>query len=130
MSKAEARISSIFQLRCRCLAPQAAGFSRAMMFGICALFLQPGVAQIKTQDYGIVAPAKTPAGVIAVLHREFVKALEHPEVKGLIAREGGRADGEPPEQFSKFLRSEGEAYRKLIADANLRQGGIQNGRLP
>jgi len=70
--------------------------------------------------YGLVAPANTPPAVLAIIHGAFVKGLEHPEVKAMIAREGARAGGEPPAQFARFLKSEADFYRKLIADANLR----------
>jgi tripartite-type tricarboxylate transporter receptor subunit TctC len=70
--------------------------------------------------YGLAAPAKVPSPVIGTIYKAFVDGLDHPEAKAAIAREGGRAGGEPPEQFSQFLRSERELYRKLIDASNLR----------
>jgi len=72
--------------------------------------------------YGLVAPAKTPGAVIATVHKAFVQGIGHPEAQAVIAREGARPGGESPEQFSQFLRSERDIYRKLISAANLRQG--------
>ena len=71
--------------------------------------------------YGVVAPARTPGGIVMALNKAIGQALEHPEPKAVIAREGARAGGESPEHFAQFLRSERDVYRKLIADANLRK---------
>lgn len=71
--------------------------------------------------YGLVAPAKTPTAIITTLHKAFAQALEHPDAKAVIAREGARAGRESPEQFQAFLSAERETYRRLIADANLRR---------
>jgi tripartite-type tricarboxylate transporter receptor subunit TctC len=71
--------------------------------------------------YGVVAPARTPNGIVTALNKAIAQALEHPEPRAVIAREGARPGGESPEHFAQFLRSERDVYRKLIADANLRK---------
>jgi tripartite-type tricarboxylate transporter receptor subunit TctC len=68
---------------------------------------------------GVLAPAGTPAELIAMLHRSFVNALEHPSVKANIALEGALRGGNTPEQFHAFIRSELEKYIKLVKDAGL-----------
>jgi tripartite-type tricarboxylate transporter receptor subunit TctC len=77
--------------------------------------------------YGLVAPGKTPAAVVAPLNKALAQALQHPDVKTVLGREGARAGGEPPENFSDFLRTERDKYRKLIADANLRRETTPSG---
>lgn len=70
--------------------------------------------------YGMLAPAGTPKNIIAILHQAFVKALEHPRTKALIAQEGGYPGGNTPEQFSSFIRGEVDKFTKLIKEAGLK----------
>ena len=72
--------------------------------------------------YGIVAPAGTPREVIAILHRNFVRALEHTSVKVSIGAEGAQAGGNTPEEFAAFIRSETEKYAGIIKSARLTPG--------
>lgn len=69
--------------------------------------------------YALLAPAGTPADIIALLHRHFVRAMEHPSVKANIAQEGALAGGISPEQFSAFIRSELAKFTRLVRDAGI-----------
>jgi tripartite-type tricarboxylate transporter receptor subunit TctC len=69
--------------------------------------------------YALLAPAGTPADIIALLHRHFVRAMEHPSVKANIAQEGALAGGISPEQFSAFIRSELAKFSRLVRDARI-----------
>jgi tripartite-type tricarboxylate transporter receptor subunit TctC len=70
--------------------------------------------------YAALAPAGTPRNIVAVLHKETVKAIEQPKAKAFIAQEGGYAGGNTPEQFSAFMREELAKYTKLVKDAGLK----------
>ena len=56
--------------------------------------------------YGVVAPAQTPAPLIAQLHRDIVRALRLPEVQDRLAAQGVEVVGSTPAEFAQFIRSE------------------------
>ena len=64
--------------------------------------------------YGLVAPAKTPAEVIAVLNRQVRTALEAPDVKEAMLKQGLDPAGGTPEEFGAYIRSELAKWSKVI----------------
>jgi tripartite-type tricarboxylate transporter receptor subunit TctC len=70
--------------------------------------------------YGLVAPASTPAPVVARLNAEVQKALAAPAVKTLLTSAGGEVTPGPPEQFGALLRAEQARYGKLIREAGIK----------
>lgn len=75
-----------------------------------------------TSWFGLLAPAGTPAPVVAKLNATILKALADPEVKKKFAEQGAEPHGEKPEQFAEFIRSEtakwGETVKKSGATAD------------
>jgi tripartite-type tricarboxylate transporter receptor subunit TctC len=67
-----------------------------------------------TSWFGLLAPANTPAPVLAKLHASILKALADPEVKKKMAEQGAEPYGEKPEQFAAFIRSETEKWGKTV----------------
>jgi tripartite-type tricarboxylate transporter receptor subunit TctC len=67
-----------------------------------------------TSWFGILAPAGTPAPVIARLNASILKALADPEVKKKLAEQGAEPHGEKPEQFAEFIRSETAKWGKTV----------------
>ena len=59
-----------------------------------------------TQWWGVVAPAKTPPGILKLLHFEIIKALRAPDVRELLARQGAVAQPETPAEFAAFMKAE------------------------
>ncbi|MDB5773582.1 MAG: hypothetical protein JWM42_3956 [Burkholderia sp.] len=59
-----------------------------------------------TAWYGIVAPAGTPATIIAALNRSINTALKDPGFVKKLAQQGSDAAGGTPAQFSEFLDQE------------------------
>ena len=70
--------------------------------------------------YGVVAPARTPAAVIAVLNREIVRILRAPEVRLQLKNEGGDAVGSTPEQFAAVIRSDIDKWVRLVRSAGIK----------
>jgi tripartite-type tricarboxylate transporter receptor subunit TctC len=70
--------------------------------------------------YGMFAPAKTPAAIIAVLNREMVKFLKSPEGKQKLLTVGVDALGTTPEQFTVVIKNDMVKWGKLIKDAGIR----------
>ena len=69
---------------------------------------------------GLVAPAGTPADVLAKLSGFFDQAIALPEVRQRIANAGLDPVGSSPDQFLAFIRSEAERLNSVV-----RQTGIK-----
>ena len=67
--------------------------------------------------YGLLAPARTPAPVIARLNAEVNRALKTPEVRERLAAEGGEALGGSPEQFASFLKAEHAKWGRVVKES-------------
>jgi len=64
--------------------------------------------------WGLVAPAATPADVVAKLNAAFVAALNSPEAKTRFAALMAEPVGNSPEQFGAFMKSELAKYEKVV----------------
>jgi tripartite-type tricarboxylate transporter receptor subunit TctC len=71
--------------------------------------------------YGVMAPAKTPAPVIARLNQDFVAVLTTGETPKLLMTRGYDPAPTTPEAFRKYLQSEVARWSKAI-----KQYGIQS----
>ena len=69
--------------------------------------------------HGMVAPAGTPAPIVAVLNRITTEALQDPTVKEKLAIQGATVVGDSPEHFHAFLESEITRWAKVIKDAGV-----------
>jgi tripartite-type tricarboxylate transporter receptor subunit TctC len=69
---------------------------------------------------GLVAPAKTPAGVIDVLHRRIVEALKVPSVRDRLASAEFEIAGNTPREFGAFISSQLETNGRVIKIAGLK----------
>ena len=64
--------------------------------------------------WGLVAPAGTPADVVAKLNAAFVAALNSPEAKTRFAALMAEPVASSPEQFGAFMKSELAKYEKVV----------------
>lgn len=73
-----------------------------------------------SQWQGLLAPAGTPKAIIDRLNAETVRAMHAPDVHERIAVQGGNdiVTG-TPEEFAALIRSDLQAYAKLIRDAKI-----------
>jgi tripartite-type tricarboxylate transporter receptor subunit TctC len=69
--------------------------------------------------FGIVAPAATPAPVIARLHQEVVRALATPAMQARFAKVGARLVGNTPDEFAAQIRAERASWGDIIRDAKI-----------
>ena len=67
--------------------------------------------------FGTVAPAGTPAAVVAVLNRGYVRALHLPEVRERLEGYGFEVVGNTPEEFASRMRSESQRLARVIRDS-------------
>lgn len=73
-----------------------------------------------TTWYALYTTAKTPAPIIALLHRESVKAVNTPEIKSRLTAAGVDAETSTPEQMAKMGREEVAKWGKLISAIGLK----------
>ncbi len=71
---------------------------------------------------GLFAPAPLAPDVLARLNAEVKKALEKSEIKAGWHKVGILPLGTSPQDGSAFIRAEYEKWRKVIAEANLKDG--------
>ena len=69
---------------------------------------------------GVVAPAKTPAAIVARLHQELVKALNRAETKQRLGELGIEVVANTPEEFAVSMKNDTARTAKLIKDAGIR----------
>jgi tripartite-type tricarboxylate transporter receptor subunit TctC len=70
--------------------------------------------------FAFIVPAGTPRDVIALLHREIVRAMGQPDVQEKIAALGFSALGTTPEQSAALFRTEGARWSKVIREAGIK----------
>lgn len=69
---------------------------------------------------GFVIHSATPADAIARLNAETVKALNMPEVRNTLRAQSVVPTPSTPEEFAALIKSDGERYRRIIREANVR----------
>lgn len=69
--------------------------------------------------YGIVAPAGTPAAVLARLHDEITKAVNSPDVQEKFSGLGIVPASESRERFGKLMADESARFKELFKQINL-----------
>jgi tripartite-type tricarboxylate transporter receptor subunit TctC len=79
-----------------------------------------GMPDLQTENwYGMLAPAGTPAAVIATLNRVATEAMRDPAVKEKLATQGAVLIGDTPEHFRSFIEAEITKWAKVIKDAGI-----------
>ena len=69
---------------------------------------------------GIIAPANTPAPVIARLNAEINTILSTPEVKEYIMSQGANATGSTPEELAQRIRNEIAIWADVVKKSGMR----------
>jgi tripartite-type tricarboxylate transporter receptor subunit TctC len=70
--------------------------------------------------YGLFAPAKTPADVIARLNKSAAIAVQSEAFKKLGVNEGLTVIAQPPAELDRYVRGEEERWRKVIEEAGIK----------
>ena len=69
--------------------------------------------------FGLVAPAATPADIVARLNASFVRALADPDVVEKLRTIGAQPAPTTPEGFAAYIRSESAKWGRLMREMNL-----------
>ena len=70
--------------------------------------------------HGLLAPAQTPAPIIAKLNQEVTKVLQMPDVKKRLDEMSMDASPGTPEAFAAFLTRQMSTWTALVRSANIR----------
>lgn len=70
--------------------------------------------------YGVLAPAATPADIIARLNDVLVKGLNTADTRKRLGADGTEPLTSTPDEFARLIRSETEKWAKLIKAAGIR----------
>jgi len=82
---------------------------------------ESGVADYVVDSwYGVLAPAKTPAAILAKLNGAFVKVLESKEVRDKLLAQGAEAAPSTPADFDKLIKEELQKWEYVIRAANIK----------
>jgi len=87
----------------------------------------PGMLEAGLPDYriefwyGFFVPAGTPQAIVSKLFDAATQALQQPQVKAALAREGTEVSlSSSPEQFAVFLAEDAKFWERLVKDAGVK----------
>jgi tripartite-type tricarboxylate transporter receptor subunit TctC len=69
--------------------------------------------------FGLLAPARTPAPIIATLHDATVAVLRDDTVRARLAEQGAEVVADTPDEFRAFLHDETERLGRVIRGAKI-----------
>jgi tripartite-type tricarboxylate transporter receptor subunit TctC len=96
------------------------GAKRSPMTPDVKTFAQLGIEGVEfTGSLGALAPAGTPAAIIAKLSREFAIAVHHPESVQRFATISVEPVGSTPAELAAWIRSDFERYSQAARSAGL-----------
>jgi tripartite-type tricarboxylate transporter receptor subunit TctC len=72
-----------------------------------------------TQWSGMLAPAGTPANIIARVNAEVDRILRKPLIQERLAADGAQPGGGSPEKFAAFIRADIAKWTKVVKQAGL-----------
>jgi tripartite-type tricarboxylate transporter receptor subunit TctC len=71
--------------------------------------------------YGLLAPARTPAPVLARLHAAATGAINDPTVKEKLVQVGAIPAASSPQEFGQLLRSELERWGRIVREKGIKE---------
>jgi len=75
---------------------------------------------LRTNWFGLVAPAAVPRAVIGKIHADVTRVLQDTGVSERLSAMGATAIGNTPEQFGAAMRADSEKWGRLIREADIR----------
>ncbi len=70
--------------------------------------------------YGLLAPARTPAAVVAKLHDAVAAALADPDLRDKLVRSGAVPAATSSAEFAQLLREELERWGRIVREKNIK----------
>ena len=95
--------------------------ARAAIFPDMPTMKEAGVANYEvTNITGVLAPAGTPADIIAKLNAAILKVLSQPATRDRFAGIALEPAPSTPEQFSAYIKEDFARWTKVVKDANIK----------
>lgn len=69
--------------------------------------------------FGLMAPAGTPRAIIDKIQADTAKALQDPEVKAALAKQGMEPVGNKPEEMARAIAEESKKWARVVANRHL-----------
>lgn len=81
---------------------------------------EAGYPGVEVQNWqGIVGPRGLPPEIVAVLNRQGNKALQDPEQRELMLRQGNEIAGGTPEDFAALIKAERSRWAQVVKNAKI-----------
>lgn len=112
-------IGHVKAARLRALA--TTGARRSALLPELPTVIESGFANFEVSPwYGVLAPARVPPAIVAVLNQNITAVLASAEVRQQLLAEGAEPNASAPEQFARLIRDEHEKWRAVIARTGIR----------
>ena len=99
----------------------ATSHSRSEIFPAVPTFLEQGFADtVADQWAGVLAPAKTPAAIVAKLNAAIAAVMREPEVRARLAATGVVPGVDTPEEFATYLKDENARWTRIIREKGIK----------
>ena len=99
----------------------ATSTERSDIFPEVPTFVEEGFAGVVGDNWaGVLAPAGTPAPVIAKFNAALVTALNEPDLRSRLHNAGVTPAPSTPQEFEKYLREENARWGKIIRDKGIK----------
>lgn len=97
------------------------GAKRSAMAPDLPTMAEAGVSGVEVVSwFGILAPARTPAGVVHLLNTEIVKVMQSPDVKAQMTKLGADAITSTPQEFAAYIASERGKWARVVREAGIK----------
>jgi tripartite-type tricarboxylate transporter receptor subunit TctC len=74
-----------------------------------------------TNWWGVMAPAGTPAAIVAKLHKEITAVQDSPDIKQQFARQGASILKMSSDEFAVFIGTEMKKWERVVKQGKLRK---------
>ena len=94
------------------------GTKRSPLLPDVPTFAEAGLPAIESYAwYGLFAPAKTPAAVVAKINAEAQKVMKGADFQKVLTDTGTEYVGDTPANFAKFVQAESVKWSKVVKDS-------------
>jgi tripartite-type tricarboxylate transporter receptor subunit TctC len=83
--------------------------------------IESGIRDFNTAPWqGLLAPSRTPPGIVDLVQRRVAEALKVTEVRQRLATVGTEVEGSSPSEFGAFLKRELAQNSRIIKAAGIK----------
>jgi len=94
---------------------------RSDIFPDVPTFAEQGFAEaVADQWAGVLAPARTPAAIVARLNAGIAAAMSDPEMRAKLAQTGMTPAPDTPEEFAQYLKDEYTRWGRIIRERGIK----------